>query len=98
VLNNSIITTGSNTDGCDPDSSWNVYIARNHFSTGDDCIAIKAGRDWSGRMVNISTRNVLAEENFFGASPYSPSGRRCGARWRPPLWRWQPLRWTAPCR
>ena len=51
VTNNSIITTGSNTDGCDPDSSWNVYIAGNTFSTGDDCIAIKAGRDWSGRMV-----------------------------------------------
>ena len=33
---------GSNTDGCDPDSSWNVYIADNTFSTGDDCIAIKA--------------------------------------------------------
>jgi len=65
VTNNSIITTGSNTDGCDPDSTWNVYIAGNHFSTGDDCIAIKAGRDWSGRLVNISTQNVLAEANFF---------------------------------
>lgn len=49
----------------DPDSSWNVYIAGNVFSTGDDCIAIKAGRDWSGRMVNISTQNVLAEDNVF---------------------------------
>ena len=65
VVNNSIITTGSNTDGCDPDSAWNVYIAQNTFSTGDDCIAIKAGRDWSGRMVNISTTNVLAEQNVF---------------------------------
>jgi polygalacturonase len=65
VANNSIITTGANTDGCDPDSSWNVYIANNHFSTGDDCIAIKSGRDWSGRMVNISTRNVLADGNYF---------------------------------
>ncbi len=27
--------------------------------------AIKAGRDWSGRMVNISTQNVLAERNFY---------------------------------
>jgi hypothetical protein len=67
VINNSILTTGSNTDGCDPDSSWNVYIAENDFSTGDDCIAIKAGRDWSGRMVNISTQNVLAERNRFHA-------------------------------
>ena len=37
----------------------------NTFSTGDDCIAIKAGRDWSGRQVNISTQNVLAERNAF---------------------------------
>ena len=43
VENNDILTYGSNTDGCDPDSSWNVYIAGNSFSTGDDCIAIKAG-------------------------------------------------------
>ena len=43
VTGNSIVTYGSNTDGCDPDSSWNVYIAENTFSTGDDCIAIKAG-------------------------------------------------------
>jgi hypothetical protein len=25
-------------------------------------IAIKSGKDWSGRMVNISTTNVLAEQ------------------------------------
>jgi polygalacturonase len=37
VTGNDILTTGSNTDGCDPDSSWNVYIANNSFSTGDDC-------------------------------------------------------------
>ena len=41
VTGNSIITYGHNTDGCDPDSTWNVYIAGNNFSTGDDCIAIK---------------------------------------------------------
>ena len=52
VSNNSIVTTGANTDGLDPDSCWNVYVAENSFSTGDDCIAIKAGRDWSGRMVD----------------------------------------------
>jgi len=62
-----IYTRGSNTDGVDPDSSWNVYIARNTIDTGDDCIAIKAGRDWSGIMVNISTTNVLVEENIFKA-------------------------------
>jgi len=65
VVGNDVLTYGSNTDGCDPDSTWNVYISQNRFSTGDDCIAIKAGRDWSGIMVNISTQNVLAERNYF---------------------------------
>eukprot|EP01052_Picozoa_sp_SAG31_P036876 SAG31_NODE_4665_length_3055_cov_1.841001_2_plen_109_part_00 len=31
----------------------------------DAGIAIKSGRDWSGRLVNISTRNVLAENNYY---------------------------------
>jgi len=62
---NDILTYGKNTDGCDPDSSWNVYIADNTFSTGDDCIAIKACRDWTGRLDNISTENVLVEQNDF---------------------------------
>lgn len=68
VENNTIDTwnehhAGSNTDGVDIDSSWNCWIGLNRFSTGDDCISFKAGRDWSGRLVNISTANVLAERN-----------------------------------
>lgn len=42
-----------------------MYIANNTFSTGDDCIAIKSGRDDSGIKVNISTDNILAEGNLF---------------------------------
>jgi len=60
-----VYTRGSNTDGIDPDSTWNVYVAYNTFDTGDDCIAIKSGRDWSGRMVNMSTENLLVENNIF---------------------------------
>ena len=73
VVGNTIVTrreagyAGRNTDGCDPDSSWNVYVALNTFETGDDCVAIKSGRGWSGRMVNVSTRNVLLERNAFRA-------------------------------
>ena len=67
VVGNDVYTRGANTDDCDPDSAWNVYIARNTFDNGDDCIAIKSGRDWSGRMVNISTTNVLVEDNLFKA-------------------------------
>lgn len=62
-----VYTRGKNTDGIDPDSVWNMYLANNTFDNGDDCIAIKSGRDWSGIMVNISTSNILAERNVFRA-------------------------------
>jgi polygalacturonase len=67
IVGNDIFTNGHGTDGCDPDSCWNVYISNNSFSTRDDCIALKAGKDWSGRMVNISTENVMIEKNVFVA-------------------------------
>lgn len=56
-----IRTTGHGCDGIDPDSSWNVYLDNNTISTRDDCISIKAGKDWSGRLVNVSSENVLIE-------------------------------------
>lgn len=65
MTNTSVVTSGKNTDGLDPDSVWNMYIAENYFSNGDDNIAVKSGRDWSGRMVNISSRNILAENNVY---------------------------------
>ena len=40
---------GPNTDGCDPDACKNVLIKDCYFDTGDDCIAIKSGRDEDGR-------------------------------------------------
>jgi len=65
VTGTDVYTRGVNTDGIDPDSSWNVYIADNVLDTGDDCIAVKSGRDWDGLHANISTRNVLIEHNEF---------------------------------
>lgn len=38
-----------NTDGCDPESCDNVDIIGVHFSVGDDCIAVKAGKIYMGR-------------------------------------------------
>ncbi len=38
-------THGPNNDGCDPESSRDVLIEDCVFDTGDDCIAIKSGRN-----------------------------------------------------
>jgi polygalacturonase len=50
---------GPNNDGCDPDSCTDVLIDSCSFSTGDDCIAIKAGRNHDGRRVAKPTDNVI---------------------------------------
>jgi len=55
-----------NTDGIDPDSCSNVYIARCNISDGDDCIAIKSGIDYCGRQYNKSCENILIEDCIFG--------------------------------
>jgi hypothetical protein len=48
-----------NGDGVDPSSSTNVLIEYCEFDTGDDCIAIKSGRDKDGLRVNRPTENVI---------------------------------------
>ncbi len=48
-----------NGDGVDPSSSRNVLIEHCVFDTGDDCIAIKAGRDADGLRVNRPTENIV---------------------------------------
>jgi polygalacturonase len=52
---------GPNNDGCDPEYSKNVNIKNCTFNTGDDCIAIKAGRDADGRRVGIKTENIIVQ-------------------------------------
>jgi polygalacturonase len=54
-----ISSHGPNNDGCDPDSSRDVLIENCIFDAGDDCIAIKAGRNRDGRRVAIPTENVI---------------------------------------
>ncbi len=48
-----------NNDGCDPDSCERVLIEDCVFRTGDDAIAIKAGRDDDGRKLARPTRDVV---------------------------------------
>ena len=50
---------GPNSDGCDPESCKNVVIEDCYFDTGDDCIAIKSGRNNDGRRLNTPAENIL---------------------------------------
>ncbi len=52
---------GPNNDGCDPEYSKNVIIKNCTFDTGDDCIAIKAGRDADGRRIGIKSENIIVQ-------------------------------------
>jgi polygalacturonase len=54
-----VISHGPNNDGCDPDSCRDVLIENCRFDTGDDCIAIKSGRDRDGRRLAKPTGNVI---------------------------------------
>jgi len=50
---------GPNNDGCDPEACKDVLIEDTVFDTGDDCIAIKSGRNNDGRRLGIPTENVI---------------------------------------
>lgn len=52
---------GPNNDGCDPEYSRNVIIKNCTFNTGDDCIAIKSGRDADGRRVALKSENIIVQ-------------------------------------
>lgn len=50
---------GPNNDGCDPESCRDVLIENCEFDTGDDCIAIKSGRNADGRRINVPSENII---------------------------------------
>ncbi|MFT4177079.1 MAG: glycoside hydrolase family 28 protein [Luteolibacter sp.] len=50
---------GRNNDGCDPESCKDVLIEDCTFNTGDDCIAIKSGRNNDGRRINVPSENFV---------------------------------------
>ncbi len=47
-----------NGDGWDPDSSRNCMIFDTTFDTGDDCIAVKSGKNPDGNEINIPCTNI----------------------------------------
>jgi polygalacturonase len=56
---------GPNTDGCDPESCDGVLIEDVSFNCGDDCIAIKSGRNADGRRVNVPSQNIVIQHSTF---------------------------------
>ncbi|MBR2149974.1 MAG: glycoside hydrolase family 88 protein [Prevotella sp.] len=62
---------GPNGDGCDPESCDRVLIENCYFNTGDDCIAIKSGRNndgregGQGRYAGRASKNIIIRNSKF---------------------------------
>jgi polygalacturonase len=54
-----VVSSGPNNDGCDPESSTDVLIEDAVFDTGDDCIAIKSGRNADGRRLAAPSERIV---------------------------------------
>jgi polygalacturonase len=55
-------TRGPNNDGCNPESCRDVLIEGCLFDTGDDCIAIKSGRNADGRRLRTPSENIVIRQ------------------------------------
>ena len=58
----SVVSHGPNNDGCNPESCRDVLIEGCLFDTGDDCIAIKSGRNADGRRINVPSENIIVRD------------------------------------
>jgi polygalacturonase len=54
-----MVSHGPNNDGCNPECCRDVLIEDCLFDTGDDCIAIKSGRNRDGRRVATPSENIV---------------------------------------
>jgi len=61
IQNVHVSSHGPNSDGCDPESCNNVIIKGSFFDTGDDCIALKSGRNQDGRNIGRPIENVVIQ-------------------------------------
>jgi polygalacturonase len=59
IQNVTVRSTRVNNDGIDIDSSDHVLVERCVFETGDDCIAIKSGRDLDGRSIGNPSESIV---------------------------------------
>ncbi len=57
-----VVGLGPNNDGCNPESSKDVLIKETYFDTGDDCIAIKSGRNNEGRRIAVPSENIIVQD------------------------------------
>lgn len=57
-----VVGLGPNNDGCNPECCRNVLIEKCRFDNGDDCIAIKSGRNNDGRRVNVPSENIIIRD------------------------------------
>ena len=55
----SLVSHGPNNDGCNPESSHDVLIENCFFDSGDDCIAVKSGRNRDGRRIGAPSENIV---------------------------------------
>jgi len=54
--------TGRTMTVCDPESCRDVLVEKCLFDTGDDCIAIKSGRNDDGRRVGVASVNLIIRD------------------------------------
>lgn len=67
VRNVTIDSHNKNNDGCDPEYTTNVLIENCRFNTGDDAIAIKAGRDQDAWRIGQKTANIVIRNCEFSS-------------------------------
>ncbi len=58
-----VVSHGPNNDGCNPESSRDVLIENCVFDTGDDCIAIKSGRNDDGRRIGVPSEDIIVRNS-----------------------------------